>query len=416
MSWRAALLGKSFLTATALMATILAAGVLTPAVSRSLDPTVLTHEYLYVEVCHVKTNRILTTTDHTDLNHLPRYDVYPRKAETSYKFYHDRPLKKELKVGGAIEYHVWLNASTETRTRPEADIVFTVYDVSPDGDHRVVHEDKFRVKVGEELREYVLTGKEFEYVFDREHTVCVEVMISAAHGDVYMYYDWVDAPSYMELPTEEEFKKMTFEYVDAEVNGVRTERILTHPDYTNLDPEPHEDLYSPPETAYRFYLYGPLVEDYKMDGHILYHLWIGAWREGACAIVMRVYDVDERGVHELVHEDVFELHIREGLNLYELKGEWATHDFKAGHTICVEFMMTHMEDSYAFVYDCEKTHSYVDMPGVVVRELCAPLVLIAPLIPLAVVAVRRLRKPRKPHTSPIFSGRGGCEGVGHNGC
>ena len=413
MSWRAALLGKSFLAATALMAVILAAGVSTPAVSKGLDPTVLTHEYLYVEVCRVKTNRILTTTDHTDLNHLPRYDVYPRGGEVSHRFYYDRALERELKVGGAIVYHVWLNASRETKSLPTADVVFTVYDVSPDGDHRVVHEDKFRVRVEEELREYVLTGKEFEYVFERGHTVCVEVMMSAAHGDVYMYYDWVEAPSYMELPAEEEFKRMTFEYVDAEVNGVRTERILTHPDYTNLDHEPHEDLYSPPETAYRFYLYGPLVEDYRMDGPILYHLWIGADREGRCAIVMRVYDVDESGVREPVHEDVFELHVREGVNLYELKGEWATHDFKAGHTICVEFVMTHMEDSYTFLYDCKKTHSYVDMPGVVVPELCVPLIAVAPLVPLAVAAVRRLRRP---HTSPNFLGKGAVRGVGRDGC
>jgi|GEM_PF-5999717 len=395
MMWKAILTGKGVLAATVLMAALLSVTISTPAMSGRVDPTTLTYEHLYVEVCSVQTNRILTTPDHTDLNDLARYDVYPWSHGVSYRFYYDRVLEENLEVDGVIKYHVWLNASRKTKAKA----VFVVYDVYPDGTCQPVHEDHFKLELHEKLKEHLLTGKHFEYTFRSGHTICVEFTIDPDHGDAYMYYDWVEAPSYVEFrnPHAEEKKiKMTLEYVDVELNGVRTERILTHPDYTELNPEPREDDYNPPEQSYRFYLYGPLVDEYRMDGVVLYHVWIEADRDGVCSVLMRIYDVDEDGVHEPVHEDHFEVRVREGLHPYDLRGEWATHTFRSGHTICVEFTIAHMPELYAFLYDSEETHSYVDMPGVVVDEAVLWAVAFVYAIPVAVILAKKFRGSRVP--------------------
>jgi len=220
---------------------------------------------------------------------------------------------------------------------------------------------------------------------------------------------WVTVAA-MSAPTAEvmESTPLSFEYVDpaVTVNGVETNRILTHPDYTELDPgTAHTDDFTTSNKkwslAWSFYLYGPLEEDYEMRGKLACKLYLYASRECEVDVKLRILDLDEKGkAHTKVSKRFKEVELGDSspdepvsleINVNKKK------KFKEGHTILVEIWLrsdSNTETTYYLDYDSDETPSQIEFPGIVMPEQLLPLFLVAPLIPVAVLKVRNRREER----------------------
>jgi len=228
---------------------------------------------------------------------------------------------------------------------------------------------------------------------------------------------WVTVAA-MSMPDDEEEEMMTlltFEHVDTvEINGIETERILTHPDFMELG-QTHTDTYTTSnrgwKLAWSFYLHGPLVEDYRMEGRLKFLLHLRADRECEVDIWFKIRDVDEHGVIrnaanikfrdvELDTEESDEEEDGEDDYLIPLESDPVKSiTFKEGHSILVEIRIKshskEKETTYFLSYDSEDAWSRIEFPGIVVPEKVLPLILVAPLIPVAMLKMKKRDRDAK---------------------
>ena len=204
---------------------------------------------------------------------------------------------------------------------------------------------------------------------------------------------------------------LTLEYADTAVtiNGVETNRILTHPDYYSL-PGTHTDSYTLLDDgwqkAWGFYLYGLLEQDYHMKGDLNLNLFLYSDVEREVDIKIIIVDLDEDGesdgkISQMVKNVELGGHSPDKpviLPMYNNK----SNKFRAGHSIAVEIQFIG-ESGWRFYidYGSKGKHSKIEFPGMVMPESLLPLLLIAPAIPLAVL---RLRKRRARHDEKYSPG------------
>ena len=204
-------------------------------------------------------------------------------------------------------------------------------------------------------------------------------------------------------PTE-----LSFEWYPnaVEVCGITTNRVMTHPDYTDLNYTPsYTDSYTGGfgwKEAWAFYLYGPLVEDYTISGKANYTLWLHIEDDIPGTTIIwthirfKIYDVDKDGDLTHVHTDgPYRIKLVENRpTKYEYEGDTiSTYTFEEGHTIKlgVEIYVTPHID-YILEYDSETRHSYLELPGIVVEENVVALMGMAPLLPWLTRAFSRGRR------------------------
>ncbi|MFQ6052878.1 MAG: glycosyltransferase [Candidatus Bathyarchaeia archaeon] len=209
--------------------------------------------------------------------------------------------------------------------------------------------------------------------------------------------------SAMSMPDHErgDTTALTFERRDpaVTVNGIETNRILTHPDYTRLGGPAFTDTYTTSKRgwslAWRFYLHGPLVEDYTLRGKLVFYLYLDASRECEVDIWFKLREVDERGVVTDAADIIFRDVDLDADHAEEKKLESRAikkKKFEEGHTLLVEVRLkseSNKETTYRFHYGSIDRRSRIEFPGIVVPEEVLPLVLVAPLIPLAVLRAKR---------------------------
>jgi len=196
---------------------------------------------------------------------------------------------------------------------------------------------------------------------------------------------------------------LTFEYEPGVVvNGIETDRILTHPNYTETGSAPHIDSYAAPNKkwhrAWSFYLYGPLEEDYKLKGRIVFRLYLYASEESEVDIKFKIRDVDPNGKIknkvDIRFEEV-ELGASPPSEAVCLESDPVkSKKFKADHTILVEIWLKSDEKgtTYYFEYDSEDEHSQIEFPGIIMPESVLPFIVVATLIPMAVLKIKNRRK------------------------
>ena len=217
---------------------------------------------------------------------------------------------------------------------------------------------------------------------------------------------WVTAAA-ISMPEGEAVDKtvLTFEYVDpaVSVNGIETNRILTHPDFKDLGNKPHIDSYTTSssgfEHAWSFYLHGPLVEDYRMEGRLVFILYMRADRKCEVDIWFKIRDVDENGIVKDTANIKFlgvELDKKNDKDPIELESDPVKSvTFGEGHSILVEIRLksdSNEDTTYYFSYDSKNRWSRIEFPGMVVPERALVLVFVAPLIPIAVLKMKKRNK------------------------
>ena len=196
--------------------------------------------------------------------------------------------------------------------------------------------------------------------------------------------------------------RLSFEYTSTPVvvNNVTTNRILTHPDYTDLGDVAHTDCvragWAPSWlTVGEYYLYGPLEEDYTFTGDISYVVWMYVQGPGHIVhhtyVRFTIYDVDESGSATQVVSHQFDIWLTNTPHRYVFNASYTgPYTFDEGHTIMVKLEVLGVSRlRYCFQYDSEDRHSYVDFPGVVVPENSLFTLLLAPIIPFLARRVRR---------------------------
>jgi len=205
------------------------------------------------------------------------------------------------------------------------------------------------------------------------------------------------------VPSDPDPTTLSFEYVvpAVTVNGVETNRILTHPDYTHLDPLAHPDPYTGsliPQWVemWSFYLYGPLEESYTLTGEVKYVVWLHLQLnpEGKTSywtyIRFNISDVDALGNSVPVHSDTFRIKLSNKPTQHSfIGGAIPPHTFAAGHTIRLSIeIFDGFKLTYVLEYDSESRHSYIDLPGIVVSENLTSLLYLAFAVPPLVTARR----------------------------
>lgn len=194
--------------------------------------------------------------------------------------------------------------------------------------------------------------------------------------------------------SSEDRTALTFEFAKPEF------RYLTHPDWTDLGKKAHTDKWKSTGTPgwyklWEFDLYGPLVKEYRMEGNIIYYVYLYASRSHEAPFRFYVYDIDPSNPTSpvLVHIDDFEIRLDSSSpkEPIELEGEPAgPYIFVEGHIIRIRIDVYdegQKKRAYYLDYDSEDKHSFVDFPGLVVEEKILPSLL--PLIIALLLGVRR---------------------------
>jgi len=191
-----------------------------------------------------------------------------------------------------------------------------------------------------------------------------------------------------------DYTALSFEYSKEPVviGTIRTNRYLTLPDWTKLG-ETHTDEWKNPGVpgwykVWEFYLYGPLEKEYKLEGNIVYYVYLYCSKAHVTPMMFHIYDVDPSGLTApiLVHSDEFKVRLRSSSppRPIVLKGEKIKpYKFPSGHTISIRIDVYDdgkAERVYLFDYDSKEKHSYADFPGIVVPEKMLPSSILAFLI------------------------------------
>ncbi|KYH38379.1 MAG: Exosortase EpsH-related protein [Candidatus Bathyarchaeota archaeon B23] len=183
--------------------------------------------------------------------------------------------------------------------------------------------------------------------------------------------------------------RLSFEWFPNPVTvcTISTNRVMTHPDYTDLNDTAYEDSYTASSSGLRrweFYLYGPLEEDYTMTGWIKYHVWLrsSAHLERS-RIVYTIYDVDEDGSETQVRSDTAPIILQPSASAYDLMVYHSdSYTFEEGHTIKLGIdLYVRSGRTYTLEYDAPYRWSYLQLPGIVVSENALGLLFLAPLLP-----------------------------------
>lgn len=213
---------------------------------------------------------------------------------------------------------------------------------------------------------------------------------------------WVTAAA-LSVPVDDAPRAfLTLKYADPAVtiNGVETNHILTHPDYTSLS-DTHTDSYTLSgdgwKKAWGFYLYGPLEKNYHMKGDLNLNLFLYSDVEREVDIIIMIVDIDEDGESdEKLSQMVKNVELGDHspdepviLPMYNNKSI----KFRKGHSIAVEILFIG-ESGWSFYidYGSKSKHSKIEFPGMVMPESLLPLLLIAPAIPLVVLRMRHARR------------------------
>lgn len=183
-------------------------------------------------------------------------------------------------------------------------------------------------------------------------------------------------------PTD--YTNLTFEYetVAVNVNGITTNRILTHPSQTSLGTT-HTDSHTAPDKSWHevwnFYLTGPLVQPYTLQGKVVFKIYMYASEAGKANVRFYIYDVNETGGSTFLAQYDDEKNFDTSSPSTPL--EYTTkkidpYTFDSGHSIRVriDIRTSYPGRTYYFDYGSESKHSIVDLPGIVVSERLMPVV------------------------------------------
>jgi len=203
---------------------------------------------------------------------------------------------------------------------------------------------------------------------------------------------------------------LTFEYksTPVDVNGILTNRMLTHPNHTSLVTTHTTDSFNPRKgwrKAWDFYLYGPLDVDYDMRGKLKAYLYLYASNVSEVEIRLEILDVDGTGKAKHVDSERFDdVELNDSLpsSPVELSFDLTkSYKFKEGHSILFEIWIKiqgrdRIQDLTVYLaYDSSSANSRIEFPGIVMPESLLSFMLIAPLVPLMVRKFRRWKKDEK---------------------
>ncbi len=192
------------------------------------------------------------------------------------------------------------------------------------------------------------------------------------------------------VSAEDDPTKLSFEWFPNAVTvcDITTNRVMTHPQYTDLNDTAYADTYSASDTGlvriWEFYLYGPLEEDYTMQGILTYVVWLkGSVLVERTRLVFTIYDVDENGDETEVRSDsVFIFLTKSPARISLTVTQSSPYTFEEGHTIKLGIdLYVRGGRTYTLYYDAPSRWSYLRLPGIVVSENVLGLLLMAPLIP-----------------------------------
>ena len=194
------------------------------------------------------------------------------------------------------------------------------------------------------------------------------------------------------VAAEEDPTKLSFEWFPNPVTvcNITTNRVMTHPDYTDLNDTAKADAYTASETGLRriweFYLYGPLEENYTMQGLVTYAVWLkGSVILERSRLVFTIYEVDEEGDETQVRRDQIPIFLTTTpARIILTVTHSSPYTFEEGHTIKLAIdLYVKAGRTYTLYYDSQSRWSYLQLPGIVVPEKALGLLLLAPLIPRA---------------------------------
>jgi cellulose synthase/poly-beta-1,6-N-acetylglucosamine synthase-like glycosyltransferase len=195
---------------------------------------------------------------------------------------------------------------------------------------------------------------------------------------------------------------LSFEFIDqaASVNGIETNRILTHHNYTSLGSLYTDDIEIKNSSwckAWRFYLHSPLDTYYDMKGRIDLNLYLYADTDCDAKIRIKIIDVDEDGRLKTKITENFEVKLGKESPTQPvlLKIENSKiKKFEVGHSILVEIWLKNDDDdhdsrAYYLDYDSLNKHSRIEFPGMVMPENLTPLITIASIITIVMYKNKR---------------------------
>jgi hypothetical protein len=205
---------------------------------------------------------------------------------------------------------------------------------------------------------------------------------------------WMTAAALSKPTGGEVSTSLSLEYLPGTIiNMYSTDRILTHPDYTDLD-DIHTDQYTITshswEMAWNFYLYGSLDQKYKMKGDVVYVLYLRSDIDTEVDIMIKLIEIDEKGKKKYKTSQAFEgiLIQDESCQPIILEDENKPRMFRKGSTILVEIWTRLKEEGLGHTvyldYDSQQTHSRIYFPGIVMPESILPFFLLVGSIPLIV--------------------------------
>jgi exosortase/archaeosortase family protein len=175
---------------------------------------------------------------------------------------------------------------------------------------------------------------------------------------------------------------LNFEHLTSPVtvNTISTSRIMTMPEFTQLNPSAYSDPVQASSSSefyemWNFYLYGPLGVDYSLQGSIIYTVWLKfttsqKLKNYDTQIRFKLYDVDETGESTLVNSDTFDIRLKKKMTQFQFTGSYIDeHVFDSGHTLRLSISIyDDRELTYVLEYDSSQRHSNIDLPGMVVPE------------------------------------------------
>ena len=197
---------------------------------------------------------------------------------------------------------------------------------------------------------------------------------------------------------------LSFEYIEPAVfvNTVQTNRILTHPDYTNLGEHYHTDFFAVSDVEWRkawsFYLHGPLERDYMMSGKPVFVLHLRTDDEVTVDIKIKIREVSENGItKDMVNNQFKDVELEDSSKepIILEGGSVKSKKFLAGSSILVEFWFKHDSDTGITCYldyDSKNSHSRIDFPGMVMPESLLFYIILAPAIPCTILKLRGRRE------------------------
>jgi len=135
-----------------------------------------------------------------------------------------------------------------------------------------------------------------------------------------------------------------------------------------------------------------------MNGRLVFILPLRADEDAEVDIRMKVREIDENGITKgMLNEEWKDVKLeKEPESPVVLEGK-PTHSkkYSAGSSILIEIWFkgdVKDEITCYFDYDSEEKHSRVEFPGIVMPESLLPLMLVAPVIPVAILKMKERKE------------------------